>query len=253
EEKDEDKTKVEDNNNNNSNNNKKKKKKKERLFYVFVVSTTGQGDTPDNMREFWKRLLQQKLSKKAKEDTLTPFNFTVFGLGDSSYPKYNVVARKLYQRLLDLNCTSIYTRGLGDDQHDLEDKDKKKDENESTYTSFSSAGAATEMKDDHRTASSHKTYDNQSRTRFMGQLLRHTRLTPKDHWQDVRQLSFDISGATSSSEESSHHDYYYYYYYPGDVMLIYPCNPRDQVLKLCRVCGFADEHDVLNTWVQIDR
>lgn len=46
-------------------------------------------------------------------------NFTVFGLGDSSYEKYNAMAKKLTQRLLDLGANLIHKVGLGDYQHDF--------------------------------------------------------------------------------------------------------------------------------------
>ncbi|XP_031105689.1 NADPH-dependent diflavin oxidoreductase 1-like isoform X1 [Ipomoea triloba] len=80
---------------------------------VFVVSTTGQGDTPDSMKVFWRFLLQRNLS----QIWLKGVNYAVFGLGDSSYQKYNFVAKKLDKRLLDLGATPIIERGLGDDQH----------------------------------------------------------------------------------------------------------------------------------------
>lgn len=51
---------------------------------VFAVSTTGQGDFPADAREFWRALLKKKLPP----DYLRGVHFTVFGLGDSSYPKY---------------------------------------------------------------------------------------------------------------------------------------------------------------------
>ncbi|XP_019189066.1 PREDICTED: NADPH-dependent diflavin oxidoreductase 1 isoform X2 [Ipomoea nil] len=80
---------------------------------VFVVSTTGQGDTPDSMKVFWRFLLQRNLSQIWLEGV----NYAVFGLGDSSYQKYNFVAKKLDKRLLDLGATPVIERGLGDDQH----------------------------------------------------------------------------------------------------------------------------------------
>lgn len=52
-------------------------------FTVFVVSTTGQGDLPGNARAFWRRLLLKRLPATFLEG----FDFAVFGLGDSSYPK----------------------------------------------------------------------------------------------------------------------------------------------------------------------
>ncbi|KAH9691147.1 NADPH-dependent diflavin oxidoreductase 1 [Citrus sinensis] len=80
---------------------------------IFVVSTTGQGDTPDSMKVFWRFLLQKSLSKQWLEGV----RYAVFGLGDSGYQKFNFVAKKLDNRLLDLGATAVVERGLGDDQH----------------------------------------------------------------------------------------------------------------------------------------
>ncbi|KAG6412440.1 hypothetical protein SASPL_125119 [Salvia splendens] len=52
---------------------------------ILVVSTTGQGENPDSMKGFWRFLLQKNLT----EDWLKGVNYAVFGLGDSSYQKYN--------------------------------------------------------------------------------------------------------------------------------------------------------------------
>ncbi|CAH9072609.1 unnamed protein product [Cuscuta europaea] len=80
---------------------------------IFVVSTTGQGDTPDSMKVFWRFLLQRNLS----QSWLKGVKYAVFGLGDSSYQKYNYVAKKLDKRLLDLGAIPVIEKGLGDDQH----------------------------------------------------------------------------------------------------------------------------------------
>lgn len=82
-------------------------------FVIFVVSTTGQGDTPNPMKAFWTFLLQRSLTQQWLKQT----NYAVFGLGDSGYQKYNFVAKKLDKRLADLGATTIIERGLGDDQH----------------------------------------------------------------------------------------------------------------------------------------
>ncbi|XP_057850064.2 NADPH-dependent diflavin oxidoreductase 1 isoform X1 [Cryptomeria japonica] len=80
---------------------------------VFVVSTTGQGDPPDSMKEFWKFLLMRSLGHQWLERT----RYALFGLGDSGYQKFNMVAKKLDKRLSDLGAHPIIGRGLGDDQH----------------------------------------------------------------------------------------------------------------------------------------
>ncbi|XP_020276007.1 NADPH-dependent diflavin oxidoreductase 1 isoform X2 [Asparagus officinalis] len=80
---------------------------------IFIVSTTGQGDAPDSMKAFWRFLLQRNLGHQWLEG----LRYAVFGLGDSSYQKYNFTAKKLDKRLSDLGAKPIVERGLGDDQH----------------------------------------------------------------------------------------------------------------------------------------
>ncbi|GAQ81743.1 NADP/FAD dependent oxidoreductase [Klebsormidium nitens] len=80
---------------------------------IFVAATTGQGDPPDNMRAFWRFLLRKSLPPAC----LQHLRYAVFGLGDSGYQKYNITAKKLDRRLLDLGAQPLVPRGLGDDQH----------------------------------------------------------------------------------------------------------------------------------------
>ena len=80
---------------------------------VCVCSTTGQGDPPANMRNFWRFLLRKSLPA----DSLNAVRFAVFGLGDSHYQKYNVAAKRLHRRLLALGASELLDLGLGDDQH----------------------------------------------------------------------------------------------------------------------------------------
>lgn len=82
---------------------------------VFVCSTTGQGDEPDNMTGFWKFLLRRGLPK----DSLCGVSYAVLGLGDSSYNQFNFVAKRLNRRLQQLGGTPVVPTGLCDDQHDL--------------------------------------------------------------------------------------------------------------------------------------
>ena len=59
------------------------------ITVIFIISTTGDGKPPVNMRRCWKYLLQKKLGA----GTLGSMRFALFGLGDSSYDKYNAAAR----------------------------------------------------------------------------------------------------------------------------------------------------------------
>ena len=80
-------------------------------LHVFFISTTGQGDPPYKMREFWKKLLQKN------HRSLSGYKFSIFGLGDRGYgDNYNLCARKLRQRLVMLGGEEIDEISLGDEQ-----------------------------------------------------------------------------------------------------------------------------------------
>lgn len=84
-------------------------------FVVFVCSTTGQGDEPDNMKTFWRFLLRKSLPP----NSLSSLKCAVLGLGDSGYEKFNFVAKRLNKRLQQLGANILIPLGLCDDQHDL--------------------------------------------------------------------------------------------------------------------------------------
>ncbi|KAK4049151.1 Sulfite reductase [NADPH] subunit beta [Microbotryomycetes sp. JL201] len=84
---------------------------------AFITSVAGQGEFPQNGREFWKAMQAGKVSDLAN------VNFSVFGLGDSHYwPRpedahyYNKPAKDLHKALLALNAVEMVELGLGDDQ-----------------------------------------------------------------------------------------------------------------------------------------
>lgn len=47
------------------------------------------------------------------------FQFAVFGLGDTSYTKFNIVGKRLYKRLADIGAKPIYVLGDGNEQHPI--------------------------------------------------------------------------------------------------------------------------------------
>ncbi len=67
---------------------------------------------PRNMQAFWRFLLQKSLQK----DSLVNLQVATFGLGDSSYEKFNAAARKLTARLKQLGASLSVPCGMGDDQ-----------------------------------------------------------------------------------------------------------------------------------------
>jgi len=81
---------------------------------VFIASNIGQGEPPRNMKRFWRFLLRKDL----EHGSLSKVNAAVFGLGDTSYKKYNWMARLLYSRLLQLGANMLVdlNKGLGNEQ-----------------------------------------------------------------------------------------------------------------------------------------
>ena len=79
---------------------------------LIVVSTQGQGEPPDNARTFYSTIMRRSLPPTLLSHT----HFSLFALGDSSYPIYNAAGRRVYQRLLELGAVSVCRRGMGDDQ-----------------------------------------------------------------------------------------------------------------------------------------
>lgn len=84
----------------------------EHTYFLFYLSTSGDGEVPRSFKRFWSSLLRRSLST----DLLKGVQFACFGFGDSSYEKYNACARKFFVRLKQLGASSILDIGLGDDQ-----------------------------------------------------------------------------------------------------------------------------------------
>ncbi|CAG8646383.1 26545_t:CDS:10 [Racocetra persica] len=198
---------------------------------IFICSTTGQGDEPSNMRKFWKYLLRKNLPN----DILNQMKFAVFGLGDSSYVRYNWPAKKLFKRLLQLGAQSILPRGDGDDQH---------------YLGIDGALDPWLKKLWEIIMENYPLAPNLEvlfRVEFVGQkfeenkekinireiyarLVKNERVTAHDHFQDVRHIELDI-GDTELK------------YDPGDVAVIRPKNLPEDVDEFIKLMNWSDVAD----------
>ncbi|XP_002732733.1 NADPH-dependent diflavin oxidoreductase 1 [Saccoglossus kowalevskii] len=214
---------------------------------IFVCATTGQGDEPDNMKMFWKFLLRKNLPS----DSLHQVKFGVIGLGDSSYQKFNFVAKRLNRRLLQLGGHSLIAPGLADDQHDLGPDAVVdfwlKELWEKLLTMYPLPQGKEMISADVCPLSKYRVefvesvseklqYQTEKISHFHGnipsqknplyaKLISNERVTAADHWQDVRLVKIDITGSNVS-------------YCPGDVAMIQPANLSDAVedfLKLMQL------------------
>ncbi|XP_070780851.1 NADPH-dependent diflavin oxidoreductase 1 [Enoplosus armatus] len=209
---------------------------------VFVCSTTGQGDPPDNMKNFWRFLFKKTLPV----GSLSRLDCAILGLGDSSYPKFNFVAKKLYKRLLQLGASMLLPAGLADDQHDLGSDavidpwltsfwekafalypslanavPLRDDEPlPPTYT-FHFLDDVNETTDDRPRTPTEKTVPSQSRP-FPSRLVSNRRVTDVSHFQDVRHIEFDIAGSNIE-------------FAAGDVVMMRPRNAPEDVQQFCQL------------------
>jgi sulfite reductase alpha subunit-like flavoprotein len=91
--------------------------KKEMKFIVIAVcSTTGAGDPPTNSENFVRWIKR----KTHASDTLSNVSYTVLGLGDSNYTKYQLVPRLVDESLQKIGAKKFYARGEADDAYGLE-------------------------------------------------------------------------------------------------------------------------------------
>lgn len=163
---------------------------------IFVCSTHGDGTEPFNMSKFWRFLKREELPK----NLLSHMKFAVFGMGDSSYDKYNYCSKRLYNRLEELGAKPILPRGEGDRQ-DL-----------GGYLSGYSAWAAELFSGKYEFEDSGlKMADCMlERKLYEATCLGRHRLTPLDHSQNIIEAIFDIPE--------------YKDFYPGDCIGIQPKN-----------------------------
>ncbi|KLU82672.1 nitric oxide synthase [Magnaporthiopsis poae ATCC 64411] len=228
---------------------------KELLQYrlvVFVVSTTGQGEMPQNASKFWRSLLRRKLPPSC----LTRLAYTCFGLGDSSYPKYNWAARKLCKRLAQLGALEFFASGEGDERHEdgidtiylpwkgnlrswtlanhplpgniqpIPDQDPLPPR----FTLFIDEGG---QQSDKARSSEEPSADVLLPIPggITATVQSNERVTPADHWQDVRLLRLDLE--TPPAEPLR----------PGATVTIYPKNSASDVDALIERMRWQDQAD----------
>ena len=79
------------------------------VYAVFVVSTTGQGEFPENAGRFYRLL---KRTAKKNDSFLAKMQFAVLGLGDTNYDKFCNAGKLLHKVLGELEGAAVGTGEL---------------------------------------------------------------------------------------------------------------------------------------------
>lgn len=215
---------------------------------VFVIATSGQGDIPTNARRFWRMLLRKRLVV-GKE--LEGVRFASVGLGDRSYLKFNWAARKVRKRLVQLGAEEV---GEGCEADESGEEGVEGGVNEwlrgfegrlrEGWVRRERVGEGWEVDEGARwllgPASGLEGEGGGERSRewsrppledeFPATLTHNERLTPSDHWQDVRLLRFH------SSQDLD--------YLPGDALALLPENDPQDVETCLQLMKWTEVADI---------
>lgn len=217
-------------------------------FLIVICSTTGQGDLPRNSKKFMKFLLKKKLP----HDLLNHIHLTSFGLGDSSYSRFNYAIKKIHTRLSQLGCMELSPRcegnemspeGLDGFYKEWEDQlivllqahfpDLVQVEENTLFPPINRVvvdkdGADIETYG--KESSISLTRLNSEKSLSRGTIKLNKRITAEDHFQDVRHVIIESKNLE---------------YIPGDTAALYPCNDDKSVDLLIQLqphwIPFADK------------
>ena len=176
---------------------------KDERHLAIVISTQGDGDPSDDARAF----VDYVTGKRAPD--LKRLHYTVLGLGDSSYPQFCAIGRRLDARLSELGGTRLQARGDAD--LDIESVAEpwlvqtleatraalKSQLHSATITPLRPLPAAPVWSRDHP---------------FTSEVLANQRITARDSAKDIRHIELALSGNGLDYE-------------PGDALGIWPRNP----------------------------
>jgi sulfite reductase (NADPH) flavoprotein alpha-component len=208
-------------------------------YLAVVISTQGEGEPPDDARGFVEFIAGKRAPK------LPSLQFTVLGLGDSSYPQFCVIGRQLDARLAELGGTRFAPLGETDVDVEAVAKpwlEKALEQARDVLKSIAPAARVTPL----HAVSNRSAY---SRERpFAATVLANQRIVARGNERDVRHVELSLEGSGLQ-------------YAPGDALGIWPSNPSplvEQWLAALQLDGTLDvTHDgrtlALTQWLTRER
>lgn len=191
--------------------------RQERHLYL-VISTQGDGEPPDDARGLVEFIAGRRAPK------LPELRFAVLGLGDSSYPQFCEIGRRLDTRLAELGATRLFARGDADLDIDSVSAPWLDDASQAARSQFDHDGrraTVTAL----RPLSAAPAFDRDAP--FSAELLANQRITGHGSDRDIRHIELSLEGSGLE-------------YQPGDALGIWPRNPPalvDAVIAALRLSG----------------
>jgi sulfite reductase (NADPH) flavoprotein alpha-component len=195
-------------------------KLKQKRHALFVTSTFGDGDAPDNGSDFWSQL------QSASEGALAELEFGLLALGDSNYQQFCGHGKKLFARLTELGARPLAERVDCDTDY----AQPAAQWFARVRERLPAATVGTSLEKTAEIAPSRPAY---SKTHpYHARLLINQKLSGEGSGKDVRCFGFDLgdSGLT---------------YEAGDALGVWPTNCPDYVFELLQVLQLNAETPVL--------
>lgn len=188
---------------------------------LIIAATFGEGEPTDNARSFYDKLMADDAPRLPES-----LHFSVCGLGDSSYAKFNQVGRDLDRRLGELGATRVQDLAACDVAYDDDYTDWKTAVFE-TEPFKSAAGAAQAAEPETPGAAFDKNHP------FIATLLDCRCLNAPGSAKTVNHIELSLAGGGEDLD-----------YVVGDALGLWPVNDAAEVDALLEAAGFSGRETV---------
>ncbi len=194
---------------------------------IFVTSTFGDGDSPDNGGDFWRQLNSESAP------ALPLLEFALLALGDSNYDQFCGHGKKLFSRLQALGAKPLIDRVDCDTDFEVP-ANRWLSKLTEKLSGYSGKKTSSNSEVQQSTISSSKSGFTKANP-YASRLIINHRLSGNGSAKDVRQFGFDLA-------DSDIH------YEAGDALGIWPKNCPEYVYELEQVLNLnADAPVIIDT------
>ena len=170
---------------------------------LLVISTQGDGEPPDDARGLFEFITGKRAPK------LPALQFAVLGLGDSSYPQFCTIGRRLDARLAELGATRFSAFGEADVEIEAVATPWTEQALDRVRELLKQAGPPARATPLHAVPS-RSAYSREQP--FAATVLANQRIVGRDSGRDVRHVELSLEGSGL-------------HYQPGDALGVWPRNP----------------------------